>query len=235
MTLTYPELASTFNVPVKKISLAITFVLMSRPVGAAIFGVLSDRYGRRWPFIFNNILLIILELSTGFCKTYKQLLAVRALFGIAMGGLYGNAAAMALEDCPEEARGLMSGIFQSGYPFGYVLAAVFWKAFDAKTRYEWRPLFWFGACPPVLLIAARWFLPETYAYRSRNISRSEGGTSRGILVEAKVMVRMYWVRILYLIFLMAGFHYMVSFSCPSSGKRHSLTLARPTALRMSYP
>lgn len=31
-----------------------------------------------------------------------------------MGGLYGNAAATALEDCPEEARGLMSGILQQG-------------------------------------------------------------------------------------------------------------------------
>jgi SHS family lactate transporter-like MFS transporter len=52
--------------------------------------------------------------GTGFCQTYQQFLACRALFGIAMGGLYGNAAATALEDCPEEARGLMSGILQQG-------------------------------------------------------------------------------------------------------------------------
>lgn len=60
------------------------------------------------PFIVNNILFIVLEIGTGFCQTYKQFLACRALFGIAMGGMYGNAAATALEDCPEAARGLVS-------------------------------------------------------------------------------------------------------------------------------
>ena len=52
--------------------------------------------------------------GTGFCQTYSQFLACRALFGVAMGGLYGNAAATALEDLPEEARGLMSGMLQQG-------------------------------------------------------------------------------------------------------------------------
>jgi SHS family lactate transporter-like MFS transporter len=64
------------------------------------YRIASDRYGRKWPFIVNNVLFIILELGTGFAQTYEQFLGVRALFGIAMGGLYGNAAATALEDCP---------------------------------------------------------------------------------------------------------------------------------------
>jgi SHS family lactate transporter-like MFS transporter len=66
---------------------------MLRSVGSIIFGLAADRYGRKWPFIVNNLLFIVLELGTGFCSTYNQFLAVRALFGIAMGGLYGNAAA----------------------------------------------------------------------------------------------------------------------------------------------
>jgi MFS transporter, SHS family, lactate transporter len=90
---------------------------MLRSVGAIIFGIASDRYGRNWPFIVNNVLFIALELGTGFCRTYREFLAVRALFGIAMGGLYGNAAATALEDCPVESRGIISGIFQQGYAY----------------------------------------------------------------------------------------------------------------------
>ncbi|KAH9204941.1 major facilitator superfamily domain-containing protein [Leptodontidium sp. 2 PMI_412] len=125
VTLTYSELAETFNRKPSEISVAVTLVLMFRPLGAAIFGFMSDRYGRKWPFVVNCILLIIFELATGFCKTYRQFLAVRAMFGIAMGGIYGNAAATALEDCPEEARGLMSGVYQSGHAFGYLLATVF--------------------------------------------------------------------------------------------------------------
>jgi SHS family lactate transporter-like MFS transporter len=67
--------------------------LMLRSVGSIIFGLAADRYGRKWPFIINNVLFIVLELGTGFCRTYEEFLGVRALFGIAMGGLYGNAAA----------------------------------------------------------------------------------------------------------------------------------------------
>jgi MFS transporter, SHS family, lactate transporter len=62
----------------------------------------------RRPFIVNNLLFVVLELGTGFVSNYNSFLAVRALFGVAMGGLYGNAAATALEDCPHEARGLVS-------------------------------------------------------------------------------------------------------------------------------
>ena len=115
-----------------QITLGVTLAMMFRPLGGACFGLAADRYGRRWPFICNNVLLIILELCTGFCQTYRQFLAVRSLFGFAMGGLYGNAAATALEDVPDLARGLLSGIFQSGYNLGYILAIAAWKILDGK-------------------------------------------------------------------------------------------------------
>lgn len=147
---------------------------MFRSVGSVIFGMAADRYGRKWPFVINNILFIVLELGTGFCQTYNQFLAVRALFGIAMGGLYGNAAATALEDCPAPARGIVSGIYQQAYAFGYLLATVFARGLVNTTSHGWRPLFWFGAAPPVLLIAFRLCLPETQAYRQRQAVREAG-------------------------------------------------------------
>lgn len=60
---------------------------MLRSVGALFFGFFSDRYGRKWVFIFNLCLFIVLELATGFCNTLSQFLGVRALYGIAMGGI----------------------------------------------------------------------------------------------------------------------------------------------------
>lgn len=93
VSLTVTDLAKTFDKTKADITWGITLVLMLRSVGSIIFGLAADRYGRKWPFIVNNILFIVLELGTGFCQTYEQFLGVRALFGIAMGGLYGNAAA----------------------------------------------------------------------------------------------------------------------------------------------
>lgn len=73
--------------------------------------------------VINMIVLGLLQIATIYSTTFQQFLAVRSLFGLFMGGVYGNAIAMALEHCPVNARGLMSGILQQGYSFGYVLAA----------------------------------------------------------------------------------------------------------------
>jgi len=183
---------------------------MFRSVGAAIFGILSDRYGRKWPFIWNNVLFIVLELATGFCNTYESFLACRALFGIAMGALYGNAVATALEDCPPAARGILSGTLQQGYAFGYLLATVFTRALVDATSHGWRPLFWFGACPPILIIAFRMCLPETRSYIERERVRKSGlSATTTFLKEGKVALKNHWLVLVYMVLLMAGFNFMV--------------------------
>jgi SHS family lactate transporter-like MFS transporter len=97
VSLTVGDLAEQFGKTNTDITWGITLVLMLRSVGAIIFGIAADRWGRKWPFIVNNVLFIVLELGTGFSSSYSSFLACRALFGIAMGGLCGNAAATALE------------------------------------------------------------------------------------------------------------------------------------------
>lgn len=74
VSLTVSQLAGTFQKSTTEITWGITLVLMFRSVGSVIFGIAGDRYGRKWPFIVNNILFIVLELGTGFCQTYQQFL-----------------------------------------------------------------------------------------------------------------------------------------------------------------
>ncbi|KAE8146707.1 major facilitator superfamily domain-containing protein [Aspergillus avenaceus] len=209
VSLTTSELAKEFDKSVSDITWGITLVLMLRSVGAITFGIASDRWGRKWPFVVNNLLFVVLELGTGFCQTYKQFLACRALFGIAMGGLYGNAAATALEDCPMEARGVVSGLLQQGYAFGYLLAAAFARALVDTTPHGWRPLYWFGACPPVLIILFRLCLPETETFRQRQATREVvDGVASTFLSEGKTAVKRHWLLLIYLVLLMAGFNFM---------------------------
>jgi len=178
-------------------------------LGAVAFGIAADRYGRKWPFVVNNVLFIVLELGTGFCKTYDEFLAVRALFGVAMGGLYGNAAATALEDCPPRARGIVSGMLQQGYAFGYLLATVFARALVNTTPHGWRPLFWFGSCPPVFFIIFRLCLPETDSYIERQRVRAAGdNVGKTFIKEGKVALKRHWLLLVYLVLLMAGMNFM---------------------------
>ncbi len=210
VSVTVTPLAAGFGVTNKDITWGITVVLMLRTVGSIIFGLWADRYGRKWPFIFNNILFIVLELGTGFSRTYKQFLACRALFGIAMGGLYGNAVATATEDVPERARGVVSGMLQIGCSVGYLLATAFGRALVNTTSHGWRPLFWFAACPPVLIILYRLSLPETRMFRERQVVReSTGRAAATFFTEAKLAFKHHWLIFCYLTALMAALQLMV--------------------------
>ncbi|KAK7206080.1 sugar transporter family protein [Myxozyma melibiosi] len=207
VSLVTKALAEDLNVTVKDITWGITLVLMLRSVGAVIFGLLSDRFGRKWPFVANCFLFIVLELGTGFVQTYKQFLGVRALFGIAMGGIYGNCAVTALDDCPLEARGIISGMLQEGYALGYLLAVIFNRALTYTTAKGWRSLFWFGAGPPVLIIIFRLCLPETDTYLAQKFVEREDKKTE-FVKAAKHSVKDYWHIMIYLVILMAGFNFM---------------------------
>ena len=209
VSLTISDLAKTFNKSNTAITWGITLVLMLRSVGAIIFGIASDRYGRKWPFIINLVLFIVLELGTGFTSSYESFLGVRSLYGIAMGGLYGNAAATALEDCPERARGIISGMLQQGYAFGYLLATAFARGLVDTTPHGWRPLYWFGAAVPVLIIAFRLCLGETDSYIQRQHLRAAGDSvGKTFVAEGKVALKRHWLLLTYMVLLMAGFNFM---------------------------
>lgn len=221
VSLTTSELAAEFDKSVTEITWGITLVLMLRSVGAVIFGIAADRWGRKWPFIINNVLFIALELGTGFCQTYPQFLACRALFGIAMGGIYGNAAATALEDCPMEARGIVSGLLQQGYAFGYLLATAFSRALVGTTPHGWRPYYWFAAAVPVLIIIFRLFLGETQTFIKRQEARAEvGGVASTFFSEGKVALKRHWLILIYMVLFMAGFNFMVSSNLVLLDPRH---------------
>lgn len=94
------KLADWYGTSKTNISTAITLTLLLRSVGAAFFGLAGDKYGRKWPMVLNMIILGVLQIATIYSATFSQFLAVRSLFGLFMGGVYGNAVAMALEECP---------------------------------------------------------------------------------------------------------------------------------------
>ena len=126
-----------------------------------------------------------------------------------MGALYGNVASTALEDCPIKARGIISGLMQQGYAFGYLLAVVFARALVNTTSHGWRPLFWFGACPPILLIIWRLCLPETNTFIERQqVREMSESKDKTFLREGKVALQRHWTVLLYMVLLMAGFNFM---------------------------
>lgn len=173
---------------------------MLRPIGALIFGGLADKFGRRWPLMVDVVLFSVINMASGFAPNLKTFIALRAIFGIAMGGEWGLGASLALEALPVEARGLFSGIYQQGYACGYLLASLVNYAI-VQTDSSWRILFWVGAGFAVLAVIMRIFVPESETFENQKEARKILGKS--LLTEAKSAFKHHWLRMVYMVILMA--------------------------------
>src|SRR3954447_5011785 len=108
LTFVIAPMAKDFGTSIEQITQAITLTLVMRPVGAFIFGLLGDRFGRRIPLMVDIIFYSVMELLTAFSPNYTVLLIFRALYGVGMGGEWGLGASLAMESLPTQARGLFS-------------------------------------------------------------------------------------------------------------------------------
>ncbi len=159
-------LAAQFHVSTEKIIFTTVATLAMRPAGALLFGVLADRYGRRKPLMANVVFFSVIELLCGFAPNYSVFLLLRAIYGIGMGGEWGVGASLAMESAPPRWRGVLSGIVQSGYSIGYLLAAVAARfILPLSPVWGWRAMFWAGGAPALLAFYIRSKVRESEAWK----------------------------------------------------------------------
>jgi MFS transporter, SHS family, lactate transporter len=178
-------LATQFAVSKTAIVTTLTLTLAMRPLGALLFGLLADRYGRRRPFMACVFYYSVIELACGFAPSYHVLLLFRGLYGIGMGGMWGVSASLAMETTSQRRRGMMSGVLQSGYSIGYLLAAI--AARFILPAWGWRAMFWAGAVPALLIGYIELKVPESEAWRQHKKS-SFGGILRTVGADWKIAV-----------------------------------------------
>jgi SHS family lactate transporter-like MFS transporter len=156
-------IAREFNKSDAEIALSITLTLAFRPVGAFIFGLIADRYGRRLPLMIDLVFYSIVEVLSGLAPSYTSFMVLRALFGIGMGGEWGVGASLAMEKVPARLRGVLSGLLQEGYAAGYLLAAICY--FFVFERWGWRPMFFIGGLPALLALFVRFRVKESEVWQ----------------------------------------------------------------------
>ena len=180
----------------KEMALATVATLAFRPVGAFLFGLLADRYGRRLPLMLDLIFYSIVEVASGLAPNYTAFMVLRALFGIGMGGEWGVGASLAMEKVPTRLRGLLSGFLQQGYATGYLLAAICY--FLLYERVGWRPLFFIGGLPALLALFVRVRVKESEVWK-RTRHETWGHLGRAIASH--------WKLFLYIAFLMMAMNF----------------------------
>ncbi len=156
-------LAHNFHVTRAAIVWTISIALAMRPVGALIFGSFADRFGRRWPLIACILYFSTVTMLSAYSPNYATFVVLRALYGIGMGGYWGVGASLAVESAPLRFRGVVSGLMQSGYPLGYLLAAVAMET--VLPHLGWRALFCVGFTLAILSSVLALRAPESSAWQ----------------------------------------------------------------------
>ena len=193
LTFVLATVAKDFNKSIPEMALTLTASLLMRPVGAFIFGLMADRYGRKKPLMINIIFFSIIEILSGLAPTYTAFLVLRLLYGIGMGGEWGVGASLVMESVPVKRRGLLSGLLQEGYAFGFLLAAaVYYFVFS---HFGWRAMFFIGGLPALLTLFIRSKIKETAAWKA---------TKTLDWKEYRNAVKKHWKLFLYLVLLMSA-------------------------------
>jgi len=199
------RIAKDFNVALPAIAFTITLTLMLRPVGALLFGILADRFGRRTPLMIDIICYSVIELLTAFSPNYFVFFLLRGLFGIAMGGEWGLGSSLAMESLPTQTRGLFSGILQQGYACGYLLAAVaYFLVFNFFPYFGWRTMFVIGVLPALLVVYIRFGVTESPVWEHQQVLHRERGTN--VWQGIGNAIKRHWLLFVYVIVLMTAFN-----------------------------
>jgi MFS transporter, SHS family, lactate transporter len=197
-----PAIAAEFHAQISSVAEAVFLTLVFRPLGALLFGMMADKWGRKPTLIVNIIAYSAVELSCAFAPSLHVLLILRALFGIAMGGVWGVGAALAFESLPKEGRGIFSGLLQEGYAVGYLLAAA---AFGGLFLWiGWRGLFIVGAAPALVAFFVDRKVDESPAWLEAKARKTRDGIKQA---KPPVLASLwgYLPMFLFVILLMAAF------------------------------
>jgi MFS transporter, SHS family, lactate transporter len=188
------DIAKEFKTDIPSVTATLFVTLAMRPLGAFLFGIMADRFGRRPTLMLNITFYSVVEFLSGFAPSLTALIILRGLYGIAMGGEWGVGASLAMETIPAKTRGIISGLLQAGYPSGYLLAAVLYGT--AYHFLGWRGMFMVGALPGFLVLFIRRNVEESPVWQQRSAQPiGMGATLKGR-----------WKLFIYVIVLMTAFN-----------------------------
>jgi len=165
------DIQQSFTVDRALAGLLGTVTLMMRLVGGTIAGTAADKWGRKLPLMLSVLWFSIFAFLSGFSTSYAMLFALRALFGLGMGGEWAAGMPLVFEHWPTRLRGLASGLMLGGWYWGYLLAALtfqfIYPLFNDTPDLAWRVMFWVAIVPALFTLWIRARVPESPVWLER--------------------------------------------------------------------
>lgn len=152
--------------------------LLGGAFGGVLFGVVSDKIGRSRTMIVTILFYSLFTCVTAFAQSAWQMVVLRFLVAMGVGGEWAVASAMVAEVMPARSRSVMSSIFHASSVFGTLLAAAAGATIVANPDLgpsAWRWGFAIGVLPALLTIWVRWKLrePEQWVQARERAAKDE--------------------------------------------------------------
>ena len=175
-------------------NIALGFFLLGGAVGGVFFGALSDRIGRSKTMIYTILFYSLFTCLSAFSQAPWQMVLLRFLVAMGVGGEWAVASAMVAEVMPTRSRPVMSSIFHASSVFGTLLAVTTiyflignasFNAMLAEAGFEgWRVGFAIGVLPALLTVWIRWKLREPDSWqRAKDRAADDPTQARGRIKE----------------------------------------------------
>ncbi len=158
--------------------------LAATALGGVIFGVLSDRYGRKIVLQSTILVYSIGTFLSGFSFNILSLLIFRVITGLGVGGEWATGQTYVGETFPPNVRGKYCGFMQTGAPIGVALASVVGGLL--LPMIGWRYCFFVSVLPALLVIFIRKNLPESDLWEQRKKIITDETSSKSVLENETV-------------------------------------------------
>lgn len=182
MSFAAAPVAADWQLDAPSLGLLLSAGLVGMALGAIVLGSLADTLGRKRLVHICLTTVTIGMILSAFAQSQLQLLALRFVTGLGIGGMLATLTALVSEYSNDKRRGICMGFLQSGYPLGALLGGMI--AAQIIQFADWRSLFLFGgALSAVLLPLVVVRLPESLDF----VSRSGGSEADG--VKTRLLLR----------------------------------------------
>ncbi len=192
----YPFLISTlmmlWHITPGQAGLLGTATLLISALGGWIAGLLADKYGRARVLQWTVIWFSVFTFLSGFTNSFWQLMFTRGMQGLGFGGEWAVGAVLMGETIRPEHRGKAVGTVQSGWAWGWALAAIFYvilfRIMPPETA--WRAMFWVGILPALLVFYIRRHVPEPEVFaKTKRELEAKGEKSHFLEIFSPTMLR----------------------------------------------
>jgi MFS family permease len=183
--------------------------LVGMGLGSLTLGPCADRWGRRIVVLVSVAIAGLGMLASALARDYADLLVLRVLTGIGIGGTIASVAVVVSEYAPGHLRGTALAIYAAGYSIGATIGGAL--AAYAIPRYGWRAAFLIGGALSLLMLPLAWRkLPESLAVLP---ARTPASGEDSVGAQWRLLMRPSTVLVWIVFFCtMAGFYFILSWT-----------------------